>query len=327
MKLADKIMRERKKMGWSQEELAERLDVSRQSVSKWEGGLSAPELAKIIAMSELFGVTTDYLLKETDVGAPHEDLSDQASVSAEKSPARILDENYVNGYLLLIRNSAVRIAVGVMLCILSPITLILLGGISDFCGVPAEPLSAGIGMLVLLLLIGAALVLFIPTGIALSVYDSVEKEPFSMNAETELRLRSLYEAYAPRHRVCVTVGVLFCVFGVVPLLTVSILTQNELLAILSVGFLLLCVSIGVAILVHSSNINEAYEKLLRVGEYSPSRHAFGNLIDSVYWGLTTVIYLAVSFLSGAWNVTWIIWVLAGVLSPLIEIWTRKHENP
>ena len=60
--LSEKIISLRKSRGWSQEELAERLDVSRQSVSKWESGVSNPELDKIVAMSTLFGVSTDYLL-------------------------------------------------------------------------------------------------------------------------------------------------------------------------------------------------------------------------------------------------------------------------
>ena len=64
MILADKIIKLRKQRGWSQEQLAEMLNVSRQSVSKWEGGLSIPDLDKIIKMSSLFGVSTDYLLKD-----------------------------------------------------------------------------------------------------------------------------------------------------------------------------------------------------------------------------------------------------------------------
>ncbi|MBR5329621.1 MAG: helix-turn-helix transcriptional regulator, partial [Firmicutes bacterium] len=62
--LADRIMELRKKKGWSQEELGECLGVSRQSVSKWETGLSQPDLDNILQMSEVFGVTTDYLLKD-----------------------------------------------------------------------------------------------------------------------------------------------------------------------------------------------------------------------------------------------------------------------
>ena len=64
MILADKIIKERKKLGLSQEELAEKMNVSRQAVSKWEGNQSVPEIEKILQLSSLFGVTTDYLLKD-----------------------------------------------------------------------------------------------------------------------------------------------------------------------------------------------------------------------------------------------------------------------
>ena len=64
MILADKIIKERKRLGLSQEELAEKMNVSRQAVSKWEGGQSIPEIEKILQLSSLFGITTDYLLKD-----------------------------------------------------------------------------------------------------------------------------------------------------------------------------------------------------------------------------------------------------------------------
>ena len=61
MILADKIIDLRKKNGWSQEELAEMLGVSRQAVSKWESAQSVPDMGRVVQMSELFGVSTDYL--------------------------------------------------------------------------------------------------------------------------------------------------------------------------------------------------------------------------------------------------------------------------
>ena len=64
MILADKITALRKKAGWSQEELAEQLGVTRQSVSKWEGAQSVPDMDKVVQMSRLFGVTTDFMLKD-----------------------------------------------------------------------------------------------------------------------------------------------------------------------------------------------------------------------------------------------------------------------
>lgn len=64
MMLSEKIRKYRKQAGFSQEELADRLEVSRQAVSKWEMGQSAPDPEKIVLMSELFGISTDELLKE-----------------------------------------------------------------------------------------------------------------------------------------------------------------------------------------------------------------------------------------------------------------------
>ncbi|MGM9639097.1 MAG: helix-turn-helix domain-containing protein, partial [Butyricicoccaceae bacterium] len=64
MILSQKILQLRKKQGWSQEELAEKLGVSRQSVSKWEGAVSLPEIDKIMELAAVFGVTTDYLLRD-----------------------------------------------------------------------------------------------------------------------------------------------------------------------------------------------------------------------------------------------------------------------
>lgn len=66
MNMADRIQHLRKAKGFSQEDLADKVGVSRQAVSKWESGQSTPDPEKIILMSELFEVTTDYLLKGTE---------------------------------------------------------------------------------------------------------------------------------------------------------------------------------------------------------------------------------------------------------------------
>ena len=64
MILGEKIAALRKQNNWSQEELAEKLQISRQSVSKWESGASIPDLDRIVKLSALFGVSTDYLIKD-----------------------------------------------------------------------------------------------------------------------------------------------------------------------------------------------------------------------------------------------------------------------
>ena len=70
MNISEKILKLRKEKGLSQEAFAEILGVSRQSVSKWESNGALPDIDKIIAMSKLFGVSTDYLLKDEETETP-----------------------------------------------------------------------------------------------------------------------------------------------------------------------------------------------------------------------------------------------------------------
>lgn len=67
MDFSEKLLTLRKGKNMTQEQLAEQMDVSRQSISKWESGQAMPELDKIIALSNVFDVTTDYLLKPSEI--------------------------------------------------------------------------------------------------------------------------------------------------------------------------------------------------------------------------------------------------------------------
>ena len=120
MILADKIIRLRKKNGWSQEDLANKMSVSRQAVSKWEGAQTIPDLEKILQLSVLFGVTTDYLLKDEI-----EDEELTGDTSSETTVKRISIEE-ANVYIEQRKKASWRIALATFLCILSPITLFVL---------------------------------------------------------------------------------------------------------------------------------------------------------------------------------------------------------
>lgn len=91
MILADKIVELRKREGLSQEELAQKVGVSRQAVSKWESARSTPDINKILALSELFGVSTDYLLKD-EVGSPGEAPAEASGREAASDDEALLEE-------------------------------------------------------------------------------------------------------------------------------------------------------------------------------------------------------------------------------------------
>ena len=135
MILAEKITEERKKNGWSQEELADKLGVSRQAVSKWESAGSIPELQKIIQLSELFNVSTDYLLKDE---MEHSSFLSSEVETGDAPPLKRVSMEEANSFLDMKRKSAPVIANATFMCIISPALLILLAGMADSGRSPAS---------------------------------------------------------------------------------------------------------------------------------------------------------------------------------------------
>ena len=79
MKLNEKILYCRKRLGLSQEALAERIGVSRQAVSKWETGDAEPEISKLRSLAQVFGVTTDWLLSDAEPDEQHNKTEEKAA--------------------------------------------------------------------------------------------------------------------------------------------------------------------------------------------------------------------------------------------------------
>lgn len=179
MILAEKIMMLRKQNGWSQEELAAKLNVSRQSVSKWESTSSIPDLDKILKLSEMFGVSTDYLLNdemEETEAATDTDRSDM-----QNEVCRVVSLEEANTYMELVQRSSKRIAAGVSACILSPIVVILLGGMSEAKKLRmTDSMTSGIGVLIPLLIIAVAVAIFVMDSMKLGKYEYLEKEVLSL---------------------------------------------------------------------------------------------------------------------------------------------------
>jgi transcriptional regulator with XRE-family HTH domain len=321
MILADKIIDLRKKQGWSQEELAEQLGVSRQSVSKWESGMSVPDLNKIIAMSELFGVSTDYLVKDT----LEEPTPSETEARDSAAPARTVTAEEANDYMAAVEKHSKRIVLGVALCILSPILLILLASWGELgvIGMTGE-VGCGIGLTALLLMIGVAVALFITNGLPLSRYEFLEEEEFSLAYGVAGIVERRQEQYRTRFVGLITVGVLLCIFSVIPLILVSILSGGEALQIGMLGLLLALCACGVSCIVRACYINGSFQRLLRTGDFAPKKtkssrsEAVYEAITGAYWCLVTGGYLLWSFLTGDWHITWIIWVIASAGQGIIE---------
>ena len=104
--------------------------MSRQAVSKWESGQALPDLDKILALSQLFGVTTDYLLKEA--------IGDPALPGESSPPVKRVTLAQARAFLQWRKKAALLIGAGTFLCVIGVIPLLLLGAAAEL---PAHPIS------------------------------------------------------------------------------------------------------------------------------------------------------------------------------------------
>ena len=325
MILADKIIDLRKKAGWSQEELAEKLGVSRQSVSKWEGAQSIPDMNKILQLSTLFGVSTDYLLKD-NLEAP-EPMAGLEEPEAEGTTFVSMEE--ANAFLDYKAESTPRIALGVLLCILSPITLILLGGAQESGRLPLTELQASmIGLIVLLLMVAGAVLLFVLTGLKGNRFEYLEKNVLDTAYGVSGMVKERMQREEGEHNRRIAIGVVLCVLAAIPLFVLLLWRgDDEFYGVLGVSAILVLAAVGVYTIVKTSIPWSGYQMLLEQGDYTRARKRNTSKYGGIYWSIVTAVYLAVSFLTQRWDMTWIIWPVAGVLFGVVgEIGKIKKGN-
>lgn len=314
MILADKLIQLRKRSGMSQEELAEKMNVSRQAVSKWEGAQSIPDLDKILQLSELYGVTTDYLLKDSVEN--EEFIGKDAAENVRKVT---LEE--ANEYLALRKTASVRIAIATFLCILSVIPLFILGGATTLPDKPiSENMAGGLGMIIMLAIAAVAVGIFVYTGSQSEKYDFLEKEPF----ETEYgvlgvvkeRKKEFHDTYVK----CNVIGTCLCVLSPVNLFAAAI-NGKEFFAVVMLSVMMLIAGIGVIFFIYAGVRNGAMDKLLKSGEFTElekKKKHIKNIISPIYWSIVVAAYLLWLFLDGKDNsLSWVIFPVAGVLFPAV----------
>lgn len=302
MILADKIIEERKKNGWSQEELANKLGVSRQAVSKWESSGSIPDLQRILQMSELFGVTTDYLLKDEIEEEPLNKYVETKTIKVSMEEA--------NQYLDMKSRGSRIVGNATSLCILSPVPLIVLGTMTE------DHTLVGFGLVFLLMLVAIAVYLFVNYGLHESHMQHLEKESFETEYGVSGMVREKREQYEPTFTRNIAIGVVLCILSIIPTIMAGVMEVEDYMSGISVGLLLIIVSIGVNILIRAGMIKSSYDTLLQEGEYTIEEKHLKKKTDAfsgAYWCLIVAIYLGWSFWTNNWKFTWIIWPVAGVL--------------
>lgn len=311
MTFSDKLIALRKKAGWSQEELAERLNVSRQSVSKWESAQSMPDIDKILQLSSLFSVTTDCLLKDTQ--AEPEYTEDDTSPLPRVTLAQAED------YLTKAQANAPQMALATALCIVSPIPLLALGAVSELGLLGLDDnLAGGLGMIALLVLVAVAVVLFMQCGAAVREYEFLEKEPIETEHGVTALVRERRAAFAPEYDRANRIGAALCILAAVPLFA-AVMVGVSFLMSMSICLLLVLVACGVYAFVRVGTVQDAMDRLLEDGDFTRGHKAVkGRLtaLTAAYWLVVVAIFLWYTFGpngNGQPQYSWFIWAIAGVV--------------
>ena len=291
----------RKRTGWSQEELAQQLGVSRQSVSKWESMASMPDIQKIMAMSELFGVSTDYLLKDELEELPAtaavavadstgtsasggiagadpsavlggSSTADNASTSKTVAPKLSVSLDTATEYLDAIARTSRPTAGAITLFILGPALLVSLATYSEdalyFDPMHISPDAMGIaGICIMMLFIAAGVGLLILQDMKLAKFKQLKEASLELQYGVEAAVRRRAESTESLRYMQQAAGVCLTILSAIPFLIASYYGTGLIFAL---GFFVaaILVSLGVYLLVYSGIIRDGYRVLLQEGDFS-----------------------------------------------------------
>ena len=325
MILADKIINERKKNGWSQEELAEMLSVSRQSVSKWEGAQAVPDLNKIIKMAEIFGVSTDYLLKDEI------EASDNTGdyVDTESNVRKVSLEDATR-FMNTVKKNNPSAVIATMLFVLCPVTLIILAGISEYVpGTISEAVAGIIGIMVLLIAIISGIALWIAVEAKEKEFDFFEKEDYDTLYGVDGMAKEA-KANFERIRVPLLVAAIaLCILSPVGVMTAGILEAPEMLIIGMLGLLLVMIAVAVGIFVFLARNSSIYSKLLMENKLSREQKERKRVIGKIsgaYWCIAVAVFLVMGLGFNKWEISGVLFPVAGVLFAAILAVVKIFAN-
>ena len=290
MSLSENLQNLRKIKNMSQEELAEKLNVSRQAVSKWESGNGFPETEKIINICEIFDCSMDELVK----GKITED------VKKDK-----------NNYDAVFSKAARGISLGVGIILVGVSIMLTLLGLAP--NKQAEDTNALIGVVMILIGVVFAVPMFIINGTMIDNFK--KKNPVMANVYSEDEIDEGKSKYTKT----LAIGISIILVGVVVMIALlaSKLIGND---VMPVAVLMYFVTIGASIIVYSGQMQEKYdiEKYNRENspEYKEKEDKVGK-ICGVIMLLATIIFLVWGFCFSGWSIGWVVFPIGGILCGIV----------
>lgn len=294
------VLRKDKRL--SQEALAEQLGVSRQAVSKWERGEGYPEMDTIIMISNLFGVTLDYLMKDND--------DEEISASIEEGGI-VLSTAELTDFILFKKRNAFIIATAVLAIIMS-VSLVVFFEDNGF--------AIG-GMLII---IGLAIGSMIVVGILSEKYEYLDRKPIILKGNDLEKMKEKKKQYTTTFAIMIAVGVFLIILGTAALVAfevefLTISTSNSITVLEGgpmVGYFLWVVAIAMFIFIYAGMTQQTYQQICNSKEYvkEVEEEEEENQYYAITMPVATAIYLIVGLLFDSWNQSWVIFPVVAILT-------------
>lgn len=273
-----------------------------------------------IVISE-FGDLSE-LAESLGLGDAYNNSGADNDTQTSEQPAKNVSLSEAEEYMHASVKSSKWIALGVALCIYCPIPLVFMGGIDSYVKGLTDLSVVLMGIFPLFIMIGIAVGIFIANGIKMGKYEYLKKERIQIDYAVEKYLNAVEEESSSPYTRNLVIGVLLCIFSVIPVLITGSITDDSIINVISVILLLVMIGIAVAIFIISGSRMECIKVLKQEGDFtvrSKEDNKAIEVIAGIYWPIATVIYLAWSFVTMNWGITWIVWPIAGIMFGAIVV--------
>lgn len=242
-------------------------------------------------------------------------------VIENKTDITLVTYEEAKNYIEESRAAAPKTALGVLLCIISPITLLLLIGLKELgvVGVKEELLIAA-GLVVLICLVATGVLHFIRYTSKLEKYEYLKFNVFELDYKAEEMVRNIQKQDEPTYKAAVSISVVCYILSALPVIVTPLVSEIDGLSVIAVTVTLIIVALSTYNLINKSSYYEPCNVLLQQGDYSvrsKSNKTF-QTVSKVYWCVVVAVYLGYSFITNNWVMSWIIWPVAGVLFGAIK---------
>ena len=294
MGFSENLQNLRKIKNMSQEQLAEKLEVSRQAVSKWESGNGYPETEKLITICEIFDCSMDNLLK--------------GKISADTTGEKKKYENLQNKF-----SKGIALAVGIIL--FGTTILLYFTGLSAMAETSKLEEQYGIvGVTILLLCVLVAVPIFIILGIEQENFKKKNPKLSNLYSEEEI------ESFNKKFPKAIAIAVALILLGTIILIFLYGMKFVNEESTIPVVTLMSCVTIAVPIFIYFGIQKDKYDidkyNKTNSGENKERDNKIGKTCGVIML-IATMIFLATGIIYNIWHINWIVFPLGGMLCGIV----------